>query len=218
LSVPPRPGPQGQRQARPRGNGRCARAPVGLDHVAIQNHRPLAQRLHIDHRAQAAADQPLNLVRPSADFAALTLARVRVTVERAAWRTRRSPSAARVAQPAGHALLDGGVGQHLVLPSETSTEPSAVWTKPGVSDSVRSWSGVLPPGGKSRDAHKEILRETASRVNWGKAGFKAGKPDVPDPERELQSNRLKLHGLARSYSQPCSILDEQASPVQRSLR
>ena len=37
-----------------------------------------------------------------------------------------------------------------VLPKETSTEPSAVWTKPGVRVSGRSWAGVLPPGRKTR--------------------------------------------------------------------
>src|ERR1035437_4178009 len=38
-----------------------------------------------------------------------------------------------------------------VLPSETSTEPSAVWTKPGVRTSGRSWTGVLPPGRKKEE-------------------------------------------------------------------
>ena len=36
-----------------------------------------------------------------------------------------------------------------VLPSETRTEPSAVWTKLGSSVSGRSWLGGRPPGRKN---------------------------------------------------------------------
>ena len=35
-----------------------------------------------------------------------------------------------------------------VFPSVTSTEPSAVWTNPGVRVSGRNWAGCRPPGRK----------------------------------------------------------------------
>jgi hypothetical protein len=53
---------------------------IGDDHVAIDQHRALTQRLEVDGRTQGPADQPLDLLRPSADVAALTVrARVRGT-------------------------------------------------------------------------------------------------------------------------------------------
>ena len=65
---------QGQRHGRA-GDGRGARAAVGLDHVAVEDHGALAQGLHVHDRAQAAADQALNLVGAAADLAALALPR-----------------------------------------------------------------------------------------------------------------------------------------------
>ena len=51
----------GDVRARDRG---AARAAVGLEHVAVEPERPLAERLEVAHRAQGAADQPLDLDRP----------------------------------------------------------------------------------------------------------------------------------------------------------
>ena len=52
---------QGQKTAR---DAQRAGAAVGFQHVAIDGHRPLADGLQVDHGAEAAADQALNLRRP----------------------------------------------------------------------------------------------------------------------------------------------------------
>ena len=95
------------------GDGGGARAAVGLDHVAVEDDGALAQGVHVDDGAQAAADEALDLVGAAADLAAFAFS----------WGAGdggagqhgvlgRDPAAAGVAQPAGDALLDGGVGEH----------------------------------------------------------------------------------------------------------
>jgi hypothetical protein len=59
-----------------------AGAAVGLQHVAVDLQRALAERLQVDHRAQAAADQPLDLLGAPRLLAARRLAVVRVWVAR----------------------------------------------------------------------------------------------------------------------------------------
>ena len=103
---------QGQGHGRA-GDGGGARAAVGLDHVAVEDDGALAEGLHVDDRAQAAADEALNLVGAAADLAAFALARG--AGDGGAGQhgvLGRDPAAAGVAQPAGDALLDGGVGEH----------------------------------------------------------------------------------------------------------
>ena len=51
------------------GDRRRARAAVGLNDVAVERDRPLAELLEPRHRAQRAADQALNLLRAAADLA-----------------------------------------------------------------------------------------------------------------------------------------------------
>src|SRR3546814_5675549 len=46
-------------------NRRGAGAAIGLDDVAVERDLTFAKRLEIDDRAQAAADQPLDFLRPS---------------------------------------------------------------------------------------------------------------------------------------------------------
>ena len=55
------------------GDGRGARAAVGLQHVAVDGDRALAERLQIDHGAQRTADQALDLQRAAALLAASPL-------------------------------------------------------------------------------------------------------------------------------------------------
>src|SRR6185312_1894461 len=50
----------GERDPRAR-DGCGARTAVGLDHVAIERDLPFAERRQVNHRAQAPADQPLDL-------------------------------------------------------------------------------------------------------------------------------------------------------------
>ena len=49
------------------GDRRRARAAVGLEHVAVDGDRPLAEPAEVDDAAQRAPDEPLDLVRPPAD-------------------------------------------------------------------------------------------------------------------------------------------------------
>ncbi len=57
------------------GDRGAARAAVGLQHVAVDPDRALAERLHVDHRAQRAADQALDLVGAARRAALRDLAR-----------------------------------------------------------------------------------------------------------------------------------------------
>jgi hypothetical protein len=52
------------------GDRRGARAAVGLEHVAIERDRAFAERLQVEHGAQRAADQALDLLRAAALLAA----------------------------------------------------------------------------------------------------------------------------------------------------
>jgi hypothetical protein len=55
---------------------RCRPRPsIGLDDIAIDPYGALPQHLEIHHRAQRAADQPLDLMRPSANPPTRRLAR-----------------------------------------------------------------------------------------------------------------------------------------------
>ncbi len=103
-----------QPQRHPRaGNGRGARAAVGLEHVAVEDDLPLAELFHVGHRAQRAADQPLDLLRPPALLALGRLAAA-AGVRRA--RKHRvlggDPALALVAQERRDFLLDAGGDQH----------------------------------------------------------------------------------------------------------
>src|SRR4029077_7635944 len=71
------------------------------------------ERVHVDNRPQATANQPLNLVGPAADFALLALPR-RAGHGGAGEHgvLGRYPAAAGVAQPSRDTLLDGGIAQH----------------------------------------------------------------------------------------------------------
>ena len=51
------------------GDAGGARAAVGFQHVAIDGDRPLAERVEIDDRPQAAADQPLDFGGAAVDLA-----------------------------------------------------------------------------------------------------------------------------------------------------
>src|SRR5260370_11343674 len=91
-----------------------ARAAIGLQYVAIDLDLALAELAQIGHRAQAAADQPLDCLRASALSAARRLA---VGARRR--RTRQHPvfrgdqSLAVITQKGRHALLDRGGAQHM---------------------------------------------------------------------------------------------------------
>ena len=94
------------------GDGGGAGAAVGLEDVAVEDDGALAEGLHVDDGAQGAADEALDLVGAAADLAALGLAGGAGeggAGEHAVLGG--DPAAAGVAQPAGDALLDGGVAE-----------------------------------------------------------------------------------------------------------
>ena len=107
--------PQRQRKRDKRaGDGRRARAAIGLQYVAIQNHGALAERDGIHHRAQRAADEPLNFMSPAGRPALVHLARRALGGgPRQHGVFRRHPALAGVAQEGRHRVLHAGGAQHL---------------------------------------------------------------------------------------------------------
>ena len=94
----------------------AARAAVGLEHVAVELDRALAERLEVDDGAQRAADQPLDLDRPPALLAARRLAVGALARRRRQQRVLgRHPAAARPGEPARHALLHRRRAEHARL-------------------------------------------------------------------------------------------------------
>src|SRR5205085_9436673 len=98
------------------GDRRAAGAAVGLEHVAIEPERPLAERFQVGHRAERPADQPLDL-----DRAALLPARARLALRALAGRRRQQrvlggqPTAPRAAEPARCPLVERGCAEYARL-------------------------------------------------------------------------------------------------------
>ena len=96
------------------GNAGGARAAVGLNDVAIDLDGAFAQRLHVDHRAQCAADQALDFLRAARLFAARGFA-----VHARVGRTRQhavfggDPALPPAFEKARHFFLDARSAQHL---------------------------------------------------------------------------------------------------------
>src|SRR2546426_8971045 len=88
------------------GDRRGAGPAVGLEHVAVDQDRALAERGHIHDRAETPPDQALDLVRAPARAAALALdALARAARQHGV--LRRDPAPALAAQEGRHALLHG---------------------------------------------------------------------------------------------------------------
>ncbi len=103
----------GERDVRA-GDRRRARAAVGLQHVAVDHDRVLAERLGVDDRAQGAADEPGDLVRASADLALHALAVVAAVGRARQHRVLgRDPALALAGEPARHAVRERRGAQHL---------------------------------------------------------------------------------------------------------
>ena len=95
------------------GDGRGARAAIGLQHVAVDRDRALAERAQIDDGAQRAADEPLDLLRAPALLALGGFARgARVRGARQHAVLGGDPALALAAQERRHAFLDAGGAQH----------------------------------------------------------------------------------------------------------
>ncbi len=102
-------------QRHPGAGDRCgAGAAVGLDHVAVDGDLALAERFEVDHRAQAAADQPLNF-----HGAAALLAGGGLAAGALMGRARQhavfggDPAAGLALEPGRHAILERRRHQHM---------------------------------------------------------------------------------------------------------
>ena len=111
------------------GDGRRARAAVGLQHVAVEVDGALAQLLQVEHGAQRAADQALDLLRAAALLAARRLA-VAAGVGGARQHAvfGRDPALAAAALVRRHLLLDRGGAQHAgVRRTRSAPSPRHGW-------------------------------------------------------------------------------------------
>ena len=126
----------------PRDRG-AACAAVGLEDVAVEPERPLAERLEVDDGAERAADQALDL-----DRAALLLAARRLALHAVAGRgrqervLRRHPAAALAAQAsAGCPLRRMAVQSTFVRPAVMTTEPCGFSRKSTSNDELAKLVG-----------------------------------------------------------------------------
>jgi|GEM_PF-6599327 len=99
------------------GDSRGSRAPVSLEHVAVDRDLPLTELCEVDHRTQRAADQPLNFLRAAGLISHRALApgpfaggaRQHAILGR-------HPAPALVLQPLGHTLLKARRAQDMCVP------------------------------------------------------------------------------------------------------
>ena len=124
-----------------------AGAAIGLQHVAVDADLALAEPGEIGHRAQAAADQPLDLL----GAPALPAAR-RLAVGAGRRRARQhavfggDPAPAGVAQKRRHALLDRGGAQHMGVAELRQARALGVFGYPRLERDRRIASGARPEG------------------------------------------------------------------------
>ena len=108
-------------------DGRAAGAAVGLQHVAVEPERPLAERLHVRYGAQRPADQALDLNRAPLLLALARLARRPLAGRGGQHRVlRRQPALSAARHPARDALVERGGAEHPRLSRRrSSAEPFA---------------------------------------------------------------------------------------------
>lgn len=94
------------------GDAGGASAAVGFQHVAIERDRALADRVEIDDRPQAAADQPLNLRRAAIDFPVAIAALARRRAARHHVVFGRQPAATLARHPLRQLGVDAGGAKH----------------------------------------------------------------------------------------------------------
>ncbi len=112
-------------------DGGAAGAAVGLDDVAVDPYRALAQELHVHNRAQRAADQALDLHRPP-----VLLAAGRVTLLAIAGRAREH-AVLEVTQPVPRPRIHIGTDSSIMAVQIDLVEPI---------QQRRTGGGVMKPG------------------------------------------------------------------------
>ena len=127
------------------GDRRGAGAAVGLQHIAVDLHLVLAERLHIDDATQAAADQTADLMRAASDLATHRLAVRAVGGGARQHRVfRGNPAQTGILAPTRHARGEGGRAHHARV---------AAFDEHGAFRNVREMPG---------DAHRTQLVHLAS--------------------------------------------------------
>src|SRR6266542_700900 len=147
-------------------DGRRARAAVGLDDVAVDPDRALAELGHLDDGAERAADQALDLLRPAAGPAPLAAhARVRRARQHAV--LRRHPALALPLEEGRHLLLDRGGADDLRV-AELDQDRAL-----GVAEVVAGHAHgpeVLGPAAVEAEAHRAVSllagRLCTVRTRW----------------------------------------------------
>jgi hypothetical protein len=158
------------------GDGGGARASVGLEDIAVEDDGALAESFHVDDGAQGAADEALDLVGASADFAAFGFARgagESGAGEHAVFGG--DPSAAGVAKPGGDALLDGGVAEDAgVAAFDQDGAFGDLGVAGGEADGTHLGGGAVA-GAEEGWRHRLIVR-----VSKGETGFRNGTGAVSE--------------------------------------
>ena len=157
----------GQRDAGARDPG-AAGAAVGLEDVAVERDRALAEAAQLRDAAQRPADQPLNLERPAALLAERRLAgRARVRGAREHAVLGRDPSAAGALQERRHAILDRGGAENLRVTQRDQRGPFRVPRDAGLDGGRAQLGRLAPVGSRRRFRHGVGAGVTAVSVAGG---------------------------------------------------
>src|SRR3954452_22182945 len=150
---------------------RTPRAAVGLQHVAIQVHRALAERLEVDDTAQRPADQALDLDRAPALLAARGLAVGALARRGGEQRVLgRHPAAARAVEPARNAFLNGRGAQDPRLSLRPEHDTVRLLEEARVRDDRAQLVGLASVVAAHAAASKTATstRSTSPSGNWRK--------------------------------------------------
>ena len=190
------------------GDGRGARAAVGLDDVAVERDGALPERAQVDRGAQRAADEPLDL-----EGAAALLARAPPRAPCARCVERGSIPYSAVTQPAPVPKTCGGtfssieaVQRTWVSPKRARQEPSACFEHAGLEDDraeVALGRGRCVGHGGA-DSTRRARRATAAARRGSRTADPTGSPAAPRARKARIPSDDRLGDLLR-YSRVRSL-------------
>ena len=177
--------------------------------------RPLAERLEVDHAADRAADQPLDLDRAAALLArARPRARCARRSRRAAASTRPSPSRGRCGRAsAARPRPTLAVQRTRVLPCDQSTIPCGCSRNSGSATTGRSWSGRAAVGASHAAARSSSA--TATRATSPSGSWRKRSPSVAE-ERRVAGREEAVGALAAALVLP-ALARERVGDLARGL-
>ena len=183
---------------------RAARAAVGLEHVAVEPDRPLAERLEVDD-ARAARGRSAAGSRPCARPACRATPRARVRSPVDAGSSEYSAviqPRPRAVEPARHASSIDAVQSTFVLPCDQSTTPCGCSRKSSSSASGRSSSGAAAVGrahaAASSSASVDVLDLADRQLEEARAQSRGRRPGRRSSGSGTSPSR------AASFSIPCA--------------